>query len=124
MNKSPWFIRSLGASLLLLMAASSVANAEECTATSNEYPTAVIADYVLGCMAANGNSFESLHQCSCSIDYIRERMSIDDYEMIETVMQVQQDRGQRGVFYRDSTWAKERVDTLLKIQSQSTLRCF
>lgn len=124
MNKSPGFIRSAGASLLLLMAVSSVATAEECTATTNEYPTAVIADYVLGCMAANGNSFESLHQCSCSIDYIRERMSIDDYEMIETVMQVQQDRGQRGVFYRDSTWAKERVDALLKIQSQSTLRCF
>ena len=124
MNNSPWFIRSAGASLLLLMALSSVATAEECTAAPNEYPTAVIADYVLGCMAANGNSFESLHQCSCSIDYIRERMSIDDYEMIETVMQVQQDRGQRGIFYRDSTWAKERVDALLKIQSQSTLRCF
>ncbi len=108
----------------MLMAVSSTATAEECTASSNEYPTAVIADYVLGCMAANGNSFESLHQCSCSIDYIREHMSIEDYEMIETVMQVQQDRGQRGIFYRDSTWAKERVDALLKIQSQSTLRCF
>ncbi len=124
MNKSSRFIRTAGASLLLLVAASSAATAEECTATSRQYPTAVIADYVLGCMAANGNSFESLHQCSCSIDYISERMSIEDYEMIETVMQVQQDRGQRGVFYRDSTWAKERVDALLKIQSQSTLRCF
>lgn len=124
MNRLPWFIRSVGISLLLLTAATSAATDEECTATSTVYPTAVIADYVLGCMAANGNSFESLHQCSCSIDYISERMSIEDYEMIETVMQMQQDRGQRGVFYRDSTWAKERVDALLKIQSQSTLRCF
>ena len=124
MYKSTRFIRSLGASFLLLMMASPVVTAEECTATSNHYPTAVIADYVLGCMAANGNSFESLHQCSCSIDYIRERMSFEDYEKIQTVMQVQQNRGQRGLFYRDSAWAKERVDALLGIQAESTLRCF
>ncbi len=124
MHKSTRFIRSLGASFLLLMMASPVVTAEECTATSNHYPTAVIADYVLGCMAANGNSFESLHQCSCSIDYIRERMSLEDYEKIQTIMQLQQDQGQRGIFYRDSAWAKDHVDALLKIQSQSTLRCF
>ncbi|ASJ70217.1 hypothetical protein [Granulosicoccus antarcticus] len=123
MYKVSWLIRSLAVSLILMTSAQ-VANAEECTATSNEYPTPVIADYVLGCMAANGNSFESLHQCSCSIDFIRERLSFADYEKISTVMQVQQDRGQRGVFYRDSTWAKERVDALLEIQSESTLRCF
>jgi len=96
------------------------------SATSNpdRYPTAVIADYVLGCMAANGNTYESLHQCSCSIDYISERIPYSDYEMIETVMQVQMDRGQRGIFYRDSKWAKSRVEALQKIQAESTLRCF
>ncbi|MFK7996863.1 MAG: hypothetical protein AB8B87_22185 [Granulosicoccus sp.] len=88
------------------------------------YPTAVIADYVLGCMAANGNSFEALHQCSCSIDYISERIPYEDYEMIQTVMQVQMDRGQRGIFYRDSQWAKSRVEALQKVQAESTLRCF
>jgi hypothetical protein len=89
-----------------------------------QYPTAVIADYVLGCMAANGNSYESLHQCSCSIDYIRARMPYEDYEKIQTVMRVQMDRGQRGIFYRDSNWAKSRVEALQKIQAESTLRCF
>lgn len=91
---------------------------------ANRYPTAVIADYVLGCMAANGNSYEALHQCSCSIDYISERIPYSDYEMIQTVMQVQQDRGQRGIFYRDSKWAKTRVEALQKVQAESTLRCF
>ena len=91
---------------------------------TNRYPTAVIADYVLGCMAANGNSYEALHQCSCSIDYISERIPYEDYEMIETVMQVQLDRGQRGIFYRDSQWAKTRVEALQKVQAESTLRCF
>lgn len=88
------------------------------------YPTAVLADYVLGCMAANGNTYEALHQCSCSIDYISERIPYSDYEMIETVMQVQMDRGQRGIFYRDSKWAKSRVEALQKVQAESTLRCF
>lgn len=90
----------------------------------NDYPTAVIADYVLGCMAANGNTHESLQQCSCSIDYIRERFSYEDYEKTQTVMRVQLDRGQRGVFYRDSHWAKSKVEALQKIQAESTLKCF
>ena len=88
------------------------------------YPTAAIADYVLACMAANGNTFESLHQCSCSIDYVSERISYQDYERVQTVMQVQLDQGQRGIFYRDSQWAKDRVDRLQRVQAESTLECF
>jgi hypothetical protein len=104
-----------------LMSQSTIA---EETQKINDYPTAVIADYVLGCMAANGNTYESLHQCSCSIDYIRERFSYEDYEKTQTVMRVQLDRGQRGIFYRDSHWAKSKVEALQKIQAESTLKCF
>lgn len=112
--------------MLIALSQSTNAIAEECTATDGvtPYPTSVVADYVLGCMAANGNSRESLHQCSCSIDYISERIPFEDYEKIQTIMQVQMDRGQRGIFYRDSTWAKSRVDALKKVQAASTLRCF
>jgi len=88
------------------------------------YPTTAIADYVLGCMAANGNSYIALQQCSCSIDYIAARMPWADYEQAGTVMQVQLDRGQRGLFYRDSSWAKQRVQQLENLQAQSTLECF
>ncbi|MBM3624499.1 MAG: hypothetical protein FJX16_04115, partial [Alphaproteobacteria bacterium] len=34
----------------------------------NDYPTAARADYVFGCMKANGDTRLSLDQCSCSID--------------------------------------------------------
>jgi len=100
--------------------------AEECEATDSayKYPTTVIADYVLGCMAANGNSHQALQQCSCSIDYISERIPYPDYEKIATIMQVQMDRGQRGIFYRDSNWANNQVKALQKVQAESTLRCF
>jgi len=110
---------------VLLTSAQAMAQ-EECTAAdnANRYPTTAIADYVLGCMAANGNSYQSLQQCSCSIDYISERIPYADYENIQTVMMVQQDRGQRGIFYRDSKWATSRVEAMQKVQAESTLRCF
>lgn len=110
---------------MLLCSTEALSEQTQCIAdTANTYPTPIIADYVLGCMAANGNTHQALQQCSCSIDFIAERMSFSDYEKVQTVMQVQQDRGQRGVFYRDSAWAKEQVDTLLALQAESTLRCF
>lgn len=110
--------------LLPLGALADEADAQSSDAGGNEYPTAALADYVLACMAANGNSFESLHQCSCSIDYIKARMPYSTYERASTVMQVQLDSGQRGIFYRDSNWAKTRVKALQSLQAESTLRCF
>jgi len=115
-------IRTLVAAACLLVLPAAYAADENCV--GHDFPTSVIADYVLGCMAANGNSFASLQQCSCSIDFIKSRMNYQDFEQANTVMQVQRDRGQRGIFYRDSNWAKERVARLEKYQAESTLRCF
>ena len=98
--------------------------AEARPGSGSSYPTVALADYVLGCMSANGNTYLALQQCSCSIDYIRERMDWQDYERANTVMQVQLDRGQRGIFYRDSNWAKTRVGRLQELQAESSLRCF
>ena len=39
-------------------------HADENECQGDDFTTAVIADYVLACMSANGNSFQSLHQCS------------------------------------------------------------
>ncbi|OED38200.1 hypothetical protein AB833_20735 [Chromatiales bacterium (ex Bugula neritina AB1)] len=97
---------------------------DSCDCKTDDFPTVAIADYVLGCMAANGNSVESLHQCSCSVDFIKSKMSYAEFEEAQTIMQVQLDRGQRGIFFRDSHWAKERVKTLQKYQAESTLLCF
>ena len=92
--------------------------------TREVYPTPVIADYVLACMASNGNSFTSLHQCSCSIDLIMSKISHDDFEKVNTILQVQLDKGQRGIFYRDSHWAKNAVELFERVQAESTLKCF
>ena len=39
----------------------------------NDYPTVARADYVLGCMAANGNTRIALEKCACALDSIAER---------------------------------------------------
>jgi len=90
----------------------------------DKYPTSVLADYVFACMAANGQRYDILQKCSCSIDYIADRLSHDDYLQAETIMRAQQDIGQRGVFYRDTKWANDKVDRLKKYQAESTLECF
>jgi len=100
------------------------AEAADTETEAERYPTHAIADYVLACMSANGNTFQSLHQCSCSIDHIMSKISYTDFEKASTILQVQLDKGQRGVFYRDSHWAKNNLDRFERVQAESTLKCF
>ena len=55
---------------LEVLAAASVAAflAAPAQADENDYPTDARADYVFGCMAANGQTREALEKCSCSLD--------------------------------------------------------
>jgi hypothetical protein len=106
-----------------LLIAHAAAAAEDGTC-DNDYPTAARADYVFACMAANGETLEVLHKCSCSIDVIASILSYEEYEKADTVLRAQLDIGQRGIFYRESAWAKEVVDKLRTAQAESTLRCF
>ncbi|MGI9423372.1 MAG: hypothetical protein ACR2PA_09270, partial [Hyphomicrobiaceae bacterium] len=48
-------------------------------ARGNDYPTTVIADYVFGCMASNGQTRQALEKCSCSIDVIASLLSHEQY---------------------------------------------
>lgn len=76
------------------------------------------------CMQANGQTPVILRKCSCSIDTIAEIVPYDEYEKAETVMMAQLDIGQRGIFFRESAWAKNSVSKLKEAQAESTLRCF
>jgi hypothetical protein len=89
------------------------------------YPTTVIVDYVIGCMAANGQTHEMLQKCSCSIDYIRKAIPYGTYEKIETLASLQQMAGAgRNAVYSNSTWAKDAMTKMREVQADSTLRCF
>lgn len=93
--------------------------------TTPPYPTTVVADYVLGCMLANGTSPDILQKCACSMDFISESIPYEEYEKVETLLRLQQmPGGGRSVFYKNSNWAKNAVSQFREIQAESTLRCF
>lgn len=106
-----------GAALLLLAPA---------PGRAHDYPTEVVADYVLACMAANNNSAEALRQCSCSIDVLASLLNYQDYSMAETVLRMRQVRGggEKMALFRETSFAKTTVDRLRRAQVEAEVRCF
>ncbi len=80
---------ALGAFAFLAMAAAQAAVPE----LENDYPTEARADYVFGCMAANGQTRETLHKCACSLDVVASILPYDRYVDAETVLTVRQGAG-------------------------------
>ncbi|MFY0991818.1 hypothetical protein [Halomonas sp. C05BenzN] len=93
-------------------------------ALANDYPTEARVDYVLGCMAANGNSYLTMQKCSCSIDVIAEHLSYDEYEQVETVLGMQDQRGELGVLFRTERGMQDQLQELRQAQADANLRCF
>ena len=95
-------------------------------AQAHNYPTAAIADYVFGCMAANGQTPEVLEQCSCSIDVIASIIPFKEYEAGETVLRMRQVRGggEKMALFTETTVANDAIDRLRRAQIDAELRCF
>jgi len=89
-----------------------------------DYPTAVRADYVFGCMAANGQTHDMLQKCSCSIDVIATGMPYEQYERAETIMRMQMIQGQQSAMFKNLPWMIELANNMRRLQAQSTLECF
>ncbi len=90
----------------------------------NDFPTEARAEFVYGCMVANGQTPEMLRKCSCSIDYIASVIPYEKYIQMETTIRLQQIPGERGGLYRGNSWAKSLVEELNNAQAESTLKCF
>lgn len=108
----------MGAALI----AASLAPAAE--AAGNDYPTAVRADYVIGCMAANGQNRLVMERCACSIDAIAETVPYDQYERVETILRMREGRGELGLLFRTSPALEEEVQDFKRAQIEADLRCF
>jgi hypothetical protein len=81
-------------------------------AKANDYPTAEVADYVLGCMAANGNS--------------RETLLFSQYEKAETALSLQAGGGVGGRvgLFKDPPELKAAIEQLHQAQAEANLQCF
>jgi len=90
----------------------------------NDYPTAARADYVFGCMKANGETRRALEQCSCSVDVIATIIPYERYVTAETVLSMAQVPGTLGNQFRSTEYAKAAVDELRRAQAEAEVRCF
>ena len=103
-----------------LVATATFARAEDV----NDYPTSARSEYVFGCMKANGETRQSIDQCSCSIDIIASLLPYDRYITAETVLSMSQVRGNLGTQFRSSEQAKGALDDLRRAQAEAEVRCF
>jgi len=90
----------------------------------NDYPTSTRADYVFGCMKANGESRQALEQCSCSIDVIATILPYERYVAAETVASINQQAGQIGNMFRNTAVARDTLEELRRAQAEAQIRCF
>jgi hypothetical protein len=114
-------VRAAAAAVLLLLGA----QAGMRRAAANDFPTAARADYVLGCLAANGNTRLALERCACSLDAIAEQIPYARYEEADTALRMQAGNlGERGAMFRDPPGVRAAVEELRRAQAEATLRCF
>jgi hypothetical protein len=101
-----------------------LSSAPACAAEVNDYPTSARADYVFGCMKANGDTRPALDQCACSIDVIASILPYDGYVAAETVASLDQQAGQIGAMMRNTGAARDVLETLRRAQAEAQVRCF
>ncbi len=105
---------------LALIGSSGTARAEDL----NDYPTSARAEYVFGCMKANGETRQAIAQCSCSIDVIASIIPYERYVTAETVLSLSQVRSNLGTEFRTSEQAANALNDLRRAQAEAEVRCF
>lgn len=116
-----FFARFLGLSVLAYAAQ---AACQDRHTPRYDYPTAARADYVIGCLAANGFQRQLLDRCACGIDVIADQMSYEDYEKADTILSMQQaNTGPRAGLFTDTPMARDILTKLRRAQAEANLQC-
>jgi hypothetical protein len=113
-------VRRIVAACALIVSMAMTVQAEEI----NDYPTSVRAEYVFGCMKANGETRQAIEQCSCSIDVVASIVPYERYVTAETVLSMAQVRGNLGGQFRTSEQAASALNDLRRAQAEAEVRCF
>ena len=113
-------VRRIVAALTVLLTMAGGTRAEDV----NDYPTSARAEYVFGCLNANGESRQAIEQSSCSIDIIASLVPYARYVTAETVLSMAQVRGNLGGQFRTSEQASGALNELRRAQAEAEVRCF
>lgn len=110
--------------LASVLGAAMIASVGATAAVANDYPTAARVDYVLGCMASNGQNRLVMQRCACSIDVIADKIPYEEYERVETILSLREGRGELAAMFRSSPGLDEEVQTFRQAQIEADLQCF
>ena len=112
------------AAVAILAGTAPTVRAQDLNQDLNDYPTSTRAEYVFGCMKANGETRQAIEQCSCSIDVIATIIPYERYVTAETVLSMSQVQGNLGTQFRSSEQASSAVNDLRRAQAEAEVRCF
>ena len=87
-------------------------------------PTNEKVEYVFACMQGNEDSQAYIVKCSCSIDYIDEQMTYDEYVNAETIMSLRQIYGEKSLMFKTTPNAMEIYSNMQNIQAEAEMECF
>ena len=90
----------------------------------NDYPTEARVEYVMTCMAMNGETPTSLQRCSCAIDNIAAVLDYDAYVGAETVLRMRQTSGARAGMFRQGAMTNDLVSNLRRAEAEAEILCF
>jgi hypothetical protein len=110
--------------LAVCCAALAPAGAGLAATAGNDYPTIAVADYVYGCMKANGESPQALGECSCSIDVLATLLPYERYEEASTFLSMRQVAGEKSALFRETPQANAAIQDLRRAQAEAEIRCF
>ena len=92
--------------------------------TTANIPTNEKVEYVFACMQGNENSQAYIVKCSCSIDYIDEQMTYDEYVNAETILSLRQVYGEKSLMFKNTPNAMEIYSNMQNILAEAEMECF
>ena len=87
-------------------------------------PTNEKVEYVFACMQGNEDTQAYIVKCSCSIDYIDEQMTYEDYVQAETIMSLRQIYGEKSLLFKNTPNAMEITSNMQNILAEAEMECF
>ena len=87
-------------------------------------PTSEKVEYVFACIQGNETSQAYISKCSCSIDYIDERMTYEEYVEAETIMSLRQIYGEKSLMFKNSPNAMEIYTNMQNVLAEAEMECF
>ena len=92
--------------------------------TTANIPTNEKVEYVFACMQGNEDSQAYIVKCSCSIDYIDEQMTYEEYVEAETIMSLRQIYGEKSLLFKNTPNAIEIYSNMQNILAEAEMECF